>query len=47
MTRWAFRTMLVKSAYTRPQFEQMLAQTEFSRVEISEADIGLEISMTK
>jgi len=47
MTRWAFRTMLVKSAYTRKQFEQMLGQTEFSRVEIKEAEIGLEIGLTK
>ena len=47
MTRWAFRTMLVKSAYTRKQFEQMLGQTEFSWVEIKEAEIGLEIGLTK
>ena len=47
MTRWAFRTMLVKSAYTRRQFEEMLKQTEFSRVEITEAEIGLEIGLTK
>lgn len=47
MTRWAFRTMLVKSAYTREQFEQMLAQTEFRKVEIAEAGIGLEIGLTK
>ncbi len=47
MTRLAFKTMLLKSAYTKEQFQQMLAQTEFSKVEIAEADIGLEISMTK
>lgn len=47
MTRWAFRTMLVKSAYTRQQFERMLKQTEFSRVEITEAEIGFEIGLTK
>jgi len=47
MTRWTFRTMLVKSAYTRKQFEQMLGQTEFSWVEIKEAEIGLEIGLTK
>lgn len=47
MTRWAFRTMLVKSAYTRQHFDKMLAQTEFSKVEIAEEAIGLEIAMTK
>jgi ubiquinone/menaquinone biosynthesis C-methylase UbiE len=47
MTKLAFKTMLLKSAYTREQFQAMLAQTEFSKVEISEADIGLEIVMTK
>ncbi len=47
MTKLAFRTMLLKSAYTREQFQQMLAQTGFSRVEIGEAEIGFEIAMTK
>ena len=47
MTRLAFRTVLVKSAYTKEQFQQMIAQTEFSKVEISEADIGLEITMSR
>ena len=35
LTKMAFRTMLIRSAYTRAEFEQMLAQTEFARVEIS------------
>ncbi len=47
MTRLAFKTMLLKSAYTREQFQQMLARTEFSKVEISGTDIGFEITMTK
>ena len=47
MTKLAFRTMLIRSAYTREQFQHMLAQTEFSKVDITEADIGLEISMIK
>jgi ubiquinone/menaquinone biosynthesis C-methylase UbiE len=47
LTKLAFRTMLLKSAYTREQFQQMLAQTEFRSVEISEDGIGFEISMTK
>ena len=47
MTKLAFRTTLVKSAYTKGQFEHMLAQTGFSRVEIREAEIGLEVTMVK
>jgi len=47
LTWLAFRTTLVKSAYTRSQFEAMLAQAIFSSVEISENDIGFEITMIK
>jgi ubiquinone/menaquinone biosynthesis C-methylase UbiE len=47
LTKLAFRTMLLKSAYTREQFQQMLAQTEFTNVEIAEDGIGFEIWMTK
>lgn len=47
MTKLAFKTMLVRSAYTRAHFETMLAQTSFSRMEIEEQEIGLEITMFK
>ncbi|MGA7858916.1 MAG: methyltransferase domain-containing protein [Terracidiphilus sp.] len=47
LTKLAFKTMLVKRAYTRGQFEQMLAQTKFSKVEIAEDKMGLEVWMTK
>jgi ubiquinone/menaquinone biosynthesis C-methylase UbiE len=47
LTKLAFKTMLLKRAYTKQQFEQMLAETQFASVEILETDIGLEISMTK
>jgi len=47
LTKLAFRTMLLKSAYTRPQFHQMLSQADFRNVDIQEAGIGFEISMTK
>lgn len=43
----AFRTMLIRSACTRQEFELMLAQTQFSRVVIDESGMGFEISMTK
>jgi ubiquinone/menaquinone biosynthesis C-methylase UbiE len=47
LTRLAFRTMLLKSAYSNEQFRAMLAQTQFSGVEINESGIGLEVWMTK
>jgi ubiquinone/menaquinone biosynthesis C-methylase UbiE len=47
MTKLAFRTTLVKSAYTKEQFLHMLSQTGFSRVDVGEAEIGLEITMVK
>jgi hypothetical protein len=37
----------LKSAYTKAEFVQMLAQATFSSVKIQEEEIGLEISMTK
>jgi ubiquinone/menaquinone biosynthesis C-methylase UbiE len=47
LTKLAFRTMLLKNAYTKAQFQHMLAQAGFRGVDIQEADIGFEISMTK
>jgi ubiquinone/menaquinone biosynthesis C-methylase UbiE len=47
MTKMAFKGMLIKSAYTKEEFEHMLAQAKFSSVAIEEGDMGLEISMTK
>jgi len=42
-----FRTVLLRSAYTRVQFEAMLAQAGFSHVEIAQSGIGFEISARK
>lgn len=47
MTKMAFKGMLLKSAYTKEEFEQMLGQANFSSLSIEEADLGLEITMTK
>jgi len=47
ITKLAFRTMLLKSAYTKPQFQYMLAQANFRSIDIQESGIGFEISMTK
>jgi len=47
LTKLTFRTMLLKSAYTEPQFRHMLAQANFRKVDIREEGIGFEISMVK
>ncbi len=47
LTKMAFKTVLIRSAYTRAEFEQMFAQTGFSRVEIAADGMGFEILMTK
>jgi ubiquinone/menaquinone biosynthesis C-methylase UbiE len=47
ITKFIFRFMLLKRAYTKSEFEAMLAETEFRTVEIREDLIGLEIEMGK
>jgi len=47
ITKLVFRTFLLKTAYTKQQFQQMLARANFRSVDIHEAGIGFEISMTK
>jgi ubiquinone/menaquinone biosynthesis C-methylase UbiE len=47
LTKLAFKTMLLKSAYTKEEFQQMLWETRFSGVEIEENYMGLELWMTK
>lgn len=47
LTKLTFRTLLLKTAYTKAQFQHMLAQANFQSVDIQEAGIGFQISMTK
>lgn len=47
VTKLTFRLMLLKRAYTRPEFEQMAAQTKFGKAEMREDGIGLEVSLKK
>jgi ubiquinone/menaquinone biosynthesis C-methylase UbiE len=47
VTKLTFRFMLLKNAYTKAQFEEMIGQANFSHVDIEEVDIGFEIRMTK
>lgn len=47
ITKLTFRTFLLRTAYTKGQFQQMLANVAFRKVEIQESGIGFEIWMTK
>ena len=47
LTRLVFKSMLLKRAYTREQFQQMLGEISFSKVEINEDAMGFEIWLTK
>jgi len=47
ITKLVFRTFLLKTAYTKQQFQQMLAQAKFRTVDIREDGIGFEILMMK
>ena len=47
MTKLIFRTFLLRTAYTKQQFHQMLEQANFRSFGIDEEGIGFEISMTK
>jgi ubiquinone/menaquinone biosynthesis C-methylase UbiE len=47
LTKGAFRFMLLKRAYTKSDFEQMVSETSFDKVDIRESLTGLEIVLTK
>jgi ubiquinone/menaquinone biosynthesis C-methylase UbiE len=47
LTKMAFRTTLIRSAYTRAEFEQMFAQTKFADVQIAGDGMGFDIAMRK
>jgi ubiquinone/menaquinone biosynthesis C-methylase UbiE len=47
LTRLAFRLMLLKRAYTKREFEQLLTQTQFRSTRIEETLIGMDIWLEK
>jgi ubiquinone/menaquinone biosynthesis C-methylase UbiE len=47
ITKLTFRFMLLKRAYTRRQFEELISKTKFHHAEIREDLIGLEILLSK
>jgi ubiquinone/menaquinone biosynthesis C-methylase UbiE len=46
-TRWSFRFMLLKNAYTPDEIRKMVAQTPFKHCEIRTDNIGMEIWLSK
>ena len=47
ITKMTFRFMLLKRAYTKAEFEEMLAETNFQSFDIKQEGIGLEVSMRR
>ena len=47
LTRLTFRCMLLKRAYTRTEFEQMVSETGFGGMEVQENSIGIELTLTR
>ena len=47
ITKFTFRFMLLKRAYTRPEFEAMISETEFHGCDIQESLTGFEIWLSK
>lgn len=47
MTKWTFKFMLIKRAYTKAQFEELAAKSNFGRSKIQENQIGLEVWLEK
>jgi len=42
-----FRFMLIKRAYTKADFERMLSDTQFEKVDIQEDQMGLEVRLER
>ena len=47
ITKWTFRHVLLKRAYTKAEFGSLIAKTSFRTVTFAEDRIGLEIEMGK
>jgi ubiquinone/menaquinone biosynthesis C-methylase UbiE len=47
MTKWTFRHVLLKRAYTKDEFVQMAKQSRFGACHIKGSTIGFEVRFTK
>ena len=47
LTKWTFRSMLLKNAYTREAIDAMVSQSRFARGEVLQDGIGFELRLAK
>jgi ubiquinone/menaquinone biosynthesis C-methylase UbiE len=47
ITRWVFKTTLLKNAYTKAEITDLAAQTKFSKLRIDEDALGMDIWLEK
>jgi hypothetical protein len=47
LTKWTFRSFLLKNAYTRGEIEALVAQTNFKQCDIQTSTIGMDIWLKK
>ncbi|MGH9716104.1 MAG: methyltransferase domain-containing protein [Candidatus Acidiferrales bacterium] len=47
LMKWTFRLMLLKRAYTRDEFERMIAESAWEIFQINETPVGFEITLAK
>jgi len=47
MTKWTFKHILLKNAYTKTEIQQFVSQTDFASLEIREDNVGMEIWLGK
>jgi ubiquinone/menaquinone biosynthesis C-methylase UbiE len=47
MTKWTFKHILLKNAYTKTGMQQLIAQTDFAKYEILEDNVSMEIWLEK
>jgi hypothetical protein len=47
ITKWIFKFTLIKRAYTKKQFEELVAKSKFSKSKVQENQIGLEVWLEK
>ena len=47
ITRWTFKYILLKNAYTKTEIQQFVSQTDFASVEIHEDNVSMEIWLGK
>jgi ubiquinone/menaquinone biosynthesis C-methylase UbiE len=47
LTKWIFKTLLIKRAYTKDEFSEMVSKSKFKACHIQESTISFEIELTK